>query len=71
MRQQRQDPIAVVGVSALFPGSVDHTGFWRDILAGTDLLTEIPESHWLIHDYYDPDPRKPPGSRPPSAAAPC
>ncbi|MBN8616649.1 MAG: acyltransferase domain-containing protein [Deltaproteobacteria bacterium] len=52
-------PIAVVGVSALFPGSLDKTGFWRDILAGTDLLKDIPESHWLIDDYYDPDPTKP------------
>ena len=27
-------PIAIVGVSALFPGSSDATGFWSDILAG-------------------------------------
>jgi malonyl CoA-acyl carrier protein transacylase len=52
-------PIAVVGVSALFPGSLDKTGFWRDILAGKDLLEDIPETHWLIDDYYDPDPSKP------------
>ncbi|MBN2497969.1 MAG: acyltransferase domain-containing protein, partial [Deltaproteobacteria bacterium] len=54
-----RSPIAVVGVSALFPGSVDATGFWRDILAGTDLLTDVPESHWLAEDYYDPDPAAP------------
>ena len=47
-------PLAVVGLSALFPGSLDKTGFWRDILAGRDLITEVPESHWLISDYYDP-----------------
>ncbi len=52
----RNEPIAVVGVSAIFPGSVDATGFWRDILEGTDLVRDIPESHWLIDDYYDPDP---------------
>ena len=52
-------PIAVVGVSALFPGSLDKTGFWRDILAGKDLLKDIPETHWLIDDYYDADPTKP------------
>ncbi len=52
-------PIAVVGVSALFPGSLDKSGFWRDILAGKDLLKDIPESHWLIEDYYDADPTKP------------
>ena len=38
-----QKPIAIVGVGALFPGSVDETGFWRDILAGADLIQDIPE----------------------------
>ena len=51
--------IAVVGVSAMFPGSKDATGFWRDILAGRDLLTDVPASHWRIEDYYDPDPSAP------------
>ncbi|MFT5696934.1 MAG: polyketide-type polyunsaturated fatty acid synthase PfaA, partial [Myxococcota bacterium] len=52
-------PIAIVGVSALFPGSLDSTGFWKDILEGSDLITDVPPSHWLIDDYYDPDPSVP------------
>jgi acyl transferase domain-containing protein/acyl carrier protein len=52
-------PIAVVGVSAIFPGSVDATGFWHDILEGRDLIREVPETHWLKEDYYDPDPSAP------------
>ncbi|WP_433933665.1 SDR family NAD(P)-dependent oxidoreductase [Sorangium cellulosum] len=55
----RTPPIAVVGVSAIFPGSLDAHGFWRDILAGTDLITDVPETHWLVEDYYDPDPSAP------------
>ena len=51
--------IAVVGVSALFPGSLETTGFWRDILTGRDLIGDVPASHWLIEDYYDPDPSVP------------
>ena len=54
-----RQPIAVVGVSALFPGSTDATGFWRDILAGSDLIRDVPESHWLLEDYYDADPSAP------------
>jgi acyl transferase domain-containing protein len=54
-----QTSIAVVGVSALFPGSSDARGFWTDILAGRDLVTDVPPSHWLIEDYYDPDPAAP------------
>lgn len=52
-------PIAVVGVSALFPGSQDAGGFWRDILAGRDLIRDVPPGHWLIDDYYDADPNAP------------
>jgi acyl transferase domain-containing protein len=55
--QRKQVPIAVVGVSALFAGSNDAQGFWRDILAGRDLITDVPASHWLIEDYYDADPK--------------
>ncbi|MHB1045579.1 MAG: SDR family oxidoreductase [Thermoanaerobaculia bacterium] len=54
-----RQPIAVVGVSALFPGSSDATGFWKDILAGTDLIKDVPPSHWLVEDHYDPDPAAP------------
>ncbi|MFT4974277.1 MAG: acyl transferase domain-containing protein, partial [Myxococcota bacterium] len=56
MRPNQRPPIAVVGVSALFPGSLGASGFWRDILAGTDRITDVPASHWLIEDYYDADP---------------
>ncbi len=52
-------PVAVVGVSTLFAGSADAGGFWRDILAGRDLITDVPPSHWLPEDYYDPDPKAP------------
>jgi acyl transferase domain-containing protein len=54
-----QQPIAIVGVSALFPGSTDAAGFWRDILEGRDLITDVPADHWLVDDYYDPDPSTP------------
>ncbi len=50
-----QVPIAIVGVGALMPGSSDVGGFWRDILNGRDLITDVPSTHWLIEDYYDSD----------------
>ncbi len=56
---ERFTPLAVVGVSALFPGSAGAHGFWRDILAGRDLITDVPPRRWLIEDHYDPDPRAP------------
>ncbi len=53
------EPMAITGVSVLFPGSTDSAGFWRDILAGKDLITEVPPSHWSIEDLYDPNPQAP------------
>jgi polyketide-type polyunsaturated fatty acid synthase PfaA len=57
--QQRQQPIAVVGLSTLMPGSPDAAGFWRTVVEGRDLIREVPETHWLVEDYYDPDPAAP------------
>ncbi|MDP3275194.1 MAG: SDR family oxidoreductase [Deltaproteobacteria bacterium] len=59
MVQRKSVPVAVVGASALFAGSSDAQGFWRDILSGRDLVTDVPASHWLIEDYYDPNPKAP------------
>ncbi|MCB9660084.1 MAG: SDR family oxidoreductase [Sandaracinaceae bacterium] len=59
MTKNNSCPIAIVGVSSLMPGSISADGFWRDILSGKDLITDVPASHWLIEDYYDPDPSKP------------
>ncbi|WP_257388388.1 type I polyketide synthase, partial [Tahibacter caeni] len=59
MSSPQREPIAIVGVSAIFPGSHDANGFWRDILAGKDLLTDVPATHWRVDDYYDADPAAP------------
>ncbi len=52
-------PIAIVGVSTLFPGSTSRRGFWADILAGRDLVGDVPPSHWLPDDHLHPDPDVP------------
>jgi polyketide-type polyunsaturated fatty acid synthase PfaA len=51
-----REPIAIVGVSSIYPGSSNAQEFWRDILAGRDMIEDIPPTHWLIDDYYDPNP---------------
>jgi polyketide-type polyunsaturated fatty acid synthase PfaA len=53
------EPIAIVGLTALYPGSVHRQAFWRNIVAGRDFITDIPPDHFLIEDYFDPDPRAP------------
>ena len=52
-------PIAVVSIGAIFPGRGHTTGFWRDIFEGVDTFQDVPETHWLPEDYYDPDPAAP------------
>lgn len=54
-----QVPIAVIGTAALTPGASTTEGFWRNVLTGQDLITDVPDDHWLIDDYYDPDPSAP------------
>lgn len=56
-RPSTMEPIAVVGTSAIMPGAPDVDDFWRNILEGRDLMTDIPADRWLIEDYYDPDPK--------------
>jgi acyl transferase domain-containing protein/NAD(P)-dependent dehydrogenase (short-subunit alcohol dehydrogenase family) len=51
-----REPIAIVGLTALFPGSIDAAGFWQDIVAGRDLMGDVPAHYWLVEDYYDPNP---------------
>ena len=46
-------PIAIIGVSALFPGGSSSREFWRNILVGADLMGEIPGDRWLAADYGD------------------
>jgi acyl transferase domain-containing protein len=49
-----QVPIAVVGLAAFMPGSTDLSGFWRNVLTGRDLMTDVPPSRWLVGDYHVP-----------------
>lgn len=52
-------PIAIVGIGAMFPGSGSTHGFWRDVVAGRDCIGDVPATHWLVEDFYDPDPTQP------------
>ncbi len=52
-------PIAVVGLGALYPRSNDLGEFWSNVVEGIDCIEEVPETHWRVSDYYDPDPQAP------------
>ncbi len=52
-------PIAIVGAGAIMPAALDYPGFWKNILAKKDCVTETPPTHWRVDDYYDADPKAP------------
>jgi len=58
-RDPTRTPIAIVGLAALFPGAPDAKAFWRNLRTGFDAVGPIPESHWSLGDYHDPDPKAP------------
>ncbi|NBC20698.1 MAG: acyltransferase domain-containing protein [Alphaproteobacteria bacterium] len=59
IRTGGREPVAIVATGAIFPGRGTTDGFWRDIFEGVDTLSQVPETHWLSEDFYDPDPASP------------
>ena len=53
------EPIALVGMSCLFPGKTGNQGYWHTLLAGVDRIREIPPGRWRPEDHYNPDPKAP------------
>ncbi|MGW4352072.1 SDR family NAD(P)-dependent oxidoreductase [Nocardia sp. NPDC004582] len=58
-RRLADNPIAIVGMSSLFPKARNHRDYWQNIVDGLDCTSEVPESRWKIDDYYDPNPDAP------------
>jgi len=51
------EPIAIIGMSAIFPQADNLQDYWDNILNEVNAITEVPSSRWAIEDYYDPDPK--------------
>ncbi|MEL4246683.1 SDR family NAD(P)-dependent oxidoreductase [Shewanella xiamenensis] len=51
-------PIAIVGMASIFANSRYLNKFWDLICDKIDAITDVPESHWSIDDYYDVDKSK-------------
>ena len=44
-------PIAIVGMSCMFPQAKDLSQYWDNIVHEVDCITDVPPSHWKIEDY--------------------
>ena len=49
-------PIAIIGMSAIFPQSKNLQDYWDNIVKEINCITDVPASRWELEDYYDPDP---------------
>nr|WP_175959405.1 SDR family NAD(P)-dependent oxidoreductase [Burkholderia pyrrocinia] len=53
------DAIAIIGLSARYPGATNADALWRNLLDGTFSVEEISPERWDIARFYDPDPTAP------------
>ena len=58
-RHLKDTPIAIIGMASLFPQARNLHEYWQNIVNKIDCITDIPESHWSVEDYYDPAQRNP------------
>jgi len=41
-----QHPVAIIGMTARLPGAADIATFWANLLAGRDVMGDVPTSRW-------------------------
>ena len=58
-RKLQNTPIAIIGMASIFPQARNLQEYWQNIVNKIDCITDIPETHWNIEDYYDANPRTP------------
>ena len=56
LKLKQHEPIAVIGIGCKFPGGVNNTNdYWQLLLEQRDAISEIPEDRWDNDAYYDVD----------------
>ncbi len=55
-RAAQAQPIAIVGMACIYPGSPDLEAFWANIVEGRDLVREVPAERWNVAQYYQEGP---------------
>jgi len=58
-KKKLKTSVAIVGMGCIFPRSPDLRSYQRLLFHGDDAITDIPESHWSVADYFHADPKKP------------
>jgi len=58
--------VAIIGMACVFAGSPDLSSFWANVVAGVDLVTEVPADRWDSDLYYSREATDNAGERTPS-----
>ncbi|XEY26820.1 type I polyketide synthase [Candidatus Uabimicrobium helgolandensis] len=56
---EKNEPIAIIGMSCRFPGSNNCQEYWDVLQHGVDAISVVPKERWDIDSYYDSDPDVP------------
>ncbi len=51
-RAENAEPVAIVGMACIYPGSPDLEAYWANIVEGRDLVREVPTDRWNAAQYY-------------------
>ncbi len=54
-----RDKVAIIGMGYVFPGAMDFTQYWQNIVEGKDSIKEVEPDFWKQEEFYDPDPSVP------------
>ncbi|RXJ69412.1 hypothetical protein CS022_23845 [Veronia nyctiphanis] len=57
--ETKNEPIAIVGMAAQFPGAKDIDEYWASLAEGRDCVQEIPEARWALDGFFDENPDAP------------
>jgi acyl transferase domain-containing protein/acyl carrier protein len=50
-----QDDIAIIGISGRYPQARNLKDYWKNLKAGRDCITEIPQERWPLEGFYHAD----------------
>lgn len=57
MDTNRHEGIAIIGIGCRFPGGVNDTeAFWKVLVDGRDVVSEVPPDRWSVERFYDAEP---------------
>lgn len=54
-----KEKVAIIGMGCVFPGAMDFTEYWQNIVEGKNCIKEVDPDFWKHEEFYDPDPTVP------------